>query len=410
VDQHIINCNLKADLIVQAERPDMETFAELLANGQRRLHLFATAGPKRGGWVRMGPELETDFDCRAYMGLWRTRDSWLLPVDDEIEFFRPKTPPKEMQAGYLYPNPNPTFPSQCTPVGSVFGPQRPGSNLSSNVVRLDGSYRVSPKRSRPSSTLVEARQQFASSLTNQPASMHMPAQQGLFAQAPGFGKSVAAQRFTAGSSGAPQAGAGLNGALPFGVHGPSAGLAGARTFAVFSPPSVGSNSSRSIGAFGPVFDPNGAHPFGAHRLGYFGHHDESANGYYGFPSTGAQGGPSSGLNSGSSAGYHGGSSTSIGNGPSTSSHGAPSQMFPGACSIGSFDVASALSTVQEFGGSPVVASDSLRGVDARTLPIGFPPPRAATNDEGQLDDGKNEALVFHRGRHNAKRRREDPGY
>ncbi|KAA8909301.1 MT-A70-domain-containing protein, partial [Sphaerosporella brunnea] len=63
-DTNIITCNLRGDVLVSKERPDMEAFAEQFVNGQRRLHLFAPAGPKRPGWVRVGKNLETDFDCR----------------------------------------------------------------------------------------------------------------------------------------------------------------------------------------------------------------------------------------------------------------------------------------------------------------------------------------------------------
>jgi hypothetical protein len=57
--------------MISSERPDMEAFCEQLVGGQRRLHLFAPDGPARPGWVRMGPGIPTNFDCRDYMAIWQ---------------------------------------------------------------------------------------------------------------------------------------------------------------------------------------------------------------------------------------------------------------------------------------------------------------------------------------------------
>jgi hypothetical protein len=119
----------------------MEAFAEQMVGGQLRLHLFALAGPARAGWVRMGTGLPTNFDCRSYMGIWQSRDAWLLPFDDEVGLFRPRSPPPEPQHGQYRPSfALGVFPRTSAP-GSVSEP--------ANSVRLDRSVDVSAHRPQP---------------------------------------------------------------------------------------------------------------------------------------------------------------------------------------------------------------------------------------------------------------------
>jgi hypothetical protein len=84
----------------------------------------------------MGPGLPTNFDCRQFMAIWHVRDTWLLPPNDEVDFFRPRTPPSDPHR----PTANPTFPG----LFSLRRVEQPP-----NSVRLDATFDVSSQRPRP---------------------------------------------------------------------------------------------------------------------------------------------------------------------------------------------------------------------------------------------------------------------
>jgi hypothetical protein len=92
---------LKVDTMINSERPDMEAF-----------------------------------DCPAHTSIWHVRDTWLLPPNDEVDFFRPRTPPSDPHR----PTANPIFPSHFAP-GRVAQPP--------NSVRLDATFDVSAQKPTP---------------------------------------------------------------------------------------------------------------------------------------------------------------------------------------------------------------------------------------------------------------------
>ncbi|KAI5857766.1 hypothetical protein BZA05DRAFT_105501 [Tricharina praecox] len=91
-DSNIVHCNVSGDVMVSSQRPQMEFLAEKFSNGQRRLSIFVPSGAPRPGWVQMGRDLCNNFDCREWLQKWQGKDSWLLKITDDIEYFRPKSP------------------------------------------------------------------------------------------------------------------------------------------------------------------------------------------------------------------------------------------------------------------------------------------------------------------------------
>jgi hypothetical protein len=57
----------------------------------------------------MGPRLPTNFDFREFMSIWHVRDTWLLPPNDEVDFFRPRTPPSEPHRPTARPRTRPSL-------------------------------------------------------------------------------------------------------------------------------------------------------------------------------------------------------------------------------------------------------------------------------------------------------------
>jgi hypothetical protein len=70
------------------------------------------------------------------MSIWHVRDTWLLPPKDEIDFFRPRTPPSELHHTIA----NPNFPNQFAPDRVTQPP---------NPVCLDSTFDVSAQKPRP---------------------------------------------------------------------------------------------------------------------------------------------------------------------------------------------------------------------------------------------------------------------
>eukprot|EP00891_Asterochloris_glomerata_P004926 jgi/Astpho2/4926/Aster-05853 len=116
-DGHIIHANVDTDVVVSEEPPfgstrkpdELYQLIERFALGRRRLELFGEDHNIRPGWVTVGSALtSSNFNAAAYAGNFRLADGspyistgqrppvgapHLLPLVDEIEHLRPKSPP-----------------------------------------------------------------------------------------------------------------------------------------------------------------------------------------------------------------------------------------------------------------------------------------------------------------------------
>lgn len=100
-DTHLINCNIDTDVIIErrhqysAVPEEAYQLIENFTNMNRKIHILPTTIPEslsvkpRKGWMIVSPDVFTMGDYRPSLFVSRK----LIPVNEEIDQLRPKTPP-----------------------------------------------------------------------------------------------------------------------------------------------------------------------------------------------------------------------------------------------------------------------------------------------------------------------------